>query len=105
MPEDDDVADEPDDDLMSRPRIQEMYDDEDEDEAEFDAGGTELEEEYVCILEKATAFFSYHFLGRKSTKKICKHLTPFFHRMPLNEERWLISFFPSWTAVRSLPPL
>ena len=60
MPEDDDVADESDVaeiDVMSRPRTQETYDDDNEDEATFDTTGEELEEEYVCVLGNTIAYF------------------------------------------------
>jgi len=52
MPEDEDVLEDADDeqmDVMSRPRTHTLFDDEDEDEANIDTTGAELEEEYVCF--------------------------------------------------------
>lgn len=53
MPEDDDVAEEQDDaemNVMSRARMQELYDDDNDDEGAFDPTGADLEEEYVGCL-------------------------------------------------------
>lgn len=57
MPDDDEVSGDGEDgetDVMSRPRTQPTFDDEDEDDSAFDDTGAELEEEYVRLNCRST---------------------------------------------------